>query len=1222
MANQQQQENARLQEAKKLIQDINRLRIQMNQEPLSLSDNTAVKNIQSLRNEFKQLARDIGDVDNSASNLFEQMVGIAKEFGAVNTPAKQLKSAFRGIVTEAAKLKNDELGLVDLRTRDLESIEKKLGLQYEAARVAASQFTGQEALIEKAKRAREEETKQRNHINKLKQAAIDLEAQGNDNGAIIKLKAVDHYEKKILGIQRARAKLEKGIKPEAKAALAFLKDQEGAYQGIQDKVTERKAQEREITRLTGVTGALVGGTGALMERLGMRSGIFHDAMKDSAEEMRQMAKSTAEGGKKFNKLQIAAKGFSVLAEGFGKAFNDPASAALAIVTAFFEVNKAQTEFIQLTGQSAASLGGVNTEVASMTDLLKTAAEFTKQTGLNAAAIFTPQQIGQIADATQLLGVSAEQARTLGMVMKQTGKSADDIGNAIYDNVDASVSQKVVYDDVLSASDDIVASSGGNVEALGRAASAARTLGMDLAKVNQIADGLMNFEDSIGNELEAQLLTGKNINLSKARELALNNDLEGVAKELEKNGASAAEYANMNRIQQTAMAKAMGMSRAELGKMVLTQDAMANMTAEQVAAARGVTLEQSKQMDVQAKIKKSMDRLAQAFAPILEAVVPIVDALLTIVRPIAAAIGYLLKFKAVSVALTAVFASLAAYSVFNSLASGIGTVAKYGRMVQALTVAQNANNLSSLHGNTLAKQATKLTKLQLFFGAAYNKVVAFGTMVKNKGIVATVRHTASVIQNTIAEKLATVGKKLSNLFGIAGNKITLKSTLLTLRNAAAFVLKTAATVAMIPIMLAWNAIKSLGTLIFGSNTAATVTNTTATTASTAATTLSSAANSIWNGIKNLQILAVLRSAGAWTLEKLGMVASTVATYASMAAQAAWTGIKNLQLLSMARSAAFWVAEKVRMVADTVMRWLNIGALGAQATATGALAGAQTTMAATAGPAAGGLAAMGAALGAFGVAAAPAIPIILAIGAALLMASPAIYAIGTIITGLAKVIGDVLMKALEMIPPIIGAIADGFVTIFKAVSENIGSLLLMGPALAGIGLGLIPLSIGLGLLAGAGALLGSVAPLILMGSFAIAALGLALIPVTTAFSLLADAPVQTMVDKLQGLATMAPQLLLVGAALMSIAAGLGMIAMTGIAAIPALAALSTFAIIVTPLASVIGDLFGGEGGEGEDNSMAEISAKLDTLIAVVSKGGDVILDGNKVGDALVLGSFKSS
>ena len=1266
MANQQQQENIRLQEAKKLIQDINRLRVQMNQEPLKLGDTEAVKNIQSLRNEFKQLARDIGNVDSSASNLFEQMVGIAKEFGAVNKPANQLKSAFKGIVTEAAKLKNDELGLLDLRTRDLESIEKKLGLQYEAARTAASQFKGQEALIARAETARQDEAAAIASINELKKQSVELDKQGSIDAVKQTNKKIVKQQKELVTLTGKRTSLEKGIAPEAKAALAFLKDQEGAYQGIQDTLQVRKGQEKEISRLTGVTGALVGGTGALMERLGMRSGIFHDAMRDSAAEMRAMAKSTAEGGEKFNKLQIAAKGFSTLAKGFGGALNDPASAALAIVTAFFEVNKAQTEFIQLTGQSAASLGGVNTEVASMTDLLKTAAEFTKQTGLNAATIFTPQQIGQIADATQLLGVSAEQARTLGMVMKQTGKSADDIGNAIYDNVDAGISQKVVYDDVLSASDDIVASSGGNVEALGRAASAARKLGMDIAKVNQIADGLMNFEDSIGNELEAQLLTGKNINLSKARELALNNDLEGVAKELEKNGASAAEYAGMNRIQQTAMAKAMGMSRAELGKMVLTQEAMSNMTADQIAAARGVTLEQSKQMDIQSKIKKSMDRLAQAFAPILEAIVPIVDALLMVIRPIATAIGYLLKFKAVSVALTAVFATLAAMAVYQRLQAGIlqmtaqivGLTAKQTVYNAAVAAGYSSNQILAGFAGKAARDATQLTmlqtvvlKVQLAVQKAWNFTKAIGTKILNLFTSSQARDNAVT--------------SISNYLKGTSNKITLKSTLLALKNTAAFVLKTAAQVAMIPIMLAWNAIKSLGTLIFGSNTVATVTNTIATTASTAATTLSSAANSIWNGIKNSQIavlvrsagawileklgivgsttattassaantlwngiknlgiLAVLRSAGAWTLEKLGMVASTVATYASAAAQSAWTAVKNLQLLSMARSAAFWVAEKVRMGVDTVMRWLNIGALGAQAAASSTLAGSQTAMAATAGPAAGGLAAMGAALGAFGVAAAPAIPIILAIGAALLMASPAIYAIGTIITGLATVIGDVLMKALEMIPPIISAIATGFVTIFTAVADNIGSLLLMGPALAGIGLGLIPVSIGLGLIAVAGALLGSVAPLILMGSFAIAALGLALIPVTTAFSLLADAPVQTMVDKLQGLATMAPQLLLVGAALMSISAGLGMIAMTGLAAIPALMALSTFAIVVAPLATVIGSMFeGGAEGGGEDNSMAEISAKLDTLISVVSKGGDVFLDGNKVGETLAINSYKSS
>ncbi len=481
-----------------------------------------------------------------------------------------------------------------------------------------------------------------------------------------------------------------------KEVVEYNAREDDGLKGIIEKTKERLNLERAINQNMGVAGALVGGTGALMERLGMRSGIFHQAMEDANEEMREMGKSMGKNVSFMNKLKIAAKGFSTLADGFGPALRDPTVIVGKIVSAFFDVNKAQTEFIQLTGQSAASLGGVNTEVAAMTDLLKTAAAFTKQTGLNAAAIFTPQQIGQIADATELLGISAEQGVKLGMIMKQTGKSANEIGDAIFANVDAGIANKVVYEDVLSASDDIVASSGGNVEALGRAASAARKLGMDLSKVNQIADGLLDFESSIESELEAQLLTGKNINLSKARELALNNDLEGVAKELEKNGASAAEFAKMNRIQQQALAKAMGMSREELGKMVLTKEAMADMSADEIANARGMTLEQSKQMDIQAKIQKSMDRLAQAFAPILEAVVPIVEALLTIVRPIASAIGYLLKFKAVSIALTTVLGTIAGFFAVKKIANFVGAGIKGFNAMRA-SMSGMGGGLKSLTG---------------------------------------------------------------------------------------------------------------------------------------------------------------------------------------------------------------------------------------------------------------------------------------------------------------------------------------------------------------------------------------------------------------------------------------------------------------------------------------------------------------------------------------------
>ena len=73
-------------------------------------------------------------------------------------------------------------------------------------------------------------------------------------------------------------------------------------------------------------------------------------------------------------------------------------------------------------------------------------------------------------------------------------------------------------------------------------------------------------------------------------------------------------------------------------------------------------------------------------------------------------------------------------------------------------------------------------------------------------------------------------------------------------------------------------------------------------------------------------------------------------------------------------------------------------------------------------------------------------------------------------------------------------------------------------------------------------------------------------------------------------------------------------TGILALPVLMA-------VTPL--LLGLNAAGDAGEAEgQNTMAKVEEKLDKLIAIVEKGGNVYLDGSAVGTAQVLGTFKSA
>ena len=109
------------------------------------------------------------------------------------------------------------------------------------------------------------------------------------------------------------------------------------------------------------------------------------------------------------------------------------------------------------------------------------------------------------------------------------------------------------------------------EKLAKSLAITKALGVDFQKLDSIASGLLDFESSIAAEFEAQLITGKDINLAKARQLALDNDLTGLAVELNKQLGTSTEFLGMNRIAQESYAKALGMSRDEIADMLRQQE---------------------------------------------------------------------------------------------------------------------------------------------------------------------------------------------------------------------------------------------------------------------------------------------------------------------------------------------------------------------------------------------------------------------------------------------------------------------------------------------------------------------------------------------------------------------------------------------------------------------------------------------------------------------------
>lgn len=99
----------------------------------------------------------------------------------------------------------------------------------------------------------------------------------------------------------------------------------------------------------------------------------------------------------------------------------------------------------------------------------------------------------------------------------------------------------------------------------------KVLGFDLKQLRDQASGFLDFETSISKEFEAQVLTGKDMNLTKAREAALNNDMAGLSAEITRNVGNSTAFLKLNRIQQDAVAESVNMTADGLADVMKKQE---------------------------------------------------------------------------------------------------------------------------------------------------------------------------------------------------------------------------------------------------------------------------------------------------------------------------------------------------------------------------------------------------------------------------------------------------------------------------------------------------------------------------------------------------------------------------------------------------------------------------------------------------------------------------
>jgi sulfur carrier protein ThiS len=337
-------------------------------------------------------------------------------------------------------------------------------------------------------------------------------------------------------------------------------------------------------------------------------------------------------------------------------------------------------------------------------------------------------------------LNQESTRTYVELIKQAGLSAEAAG-ALYDTTVLTkkgfketaeeqkgqvkilrattglmLNEKEIQEGIKNVSTATKLQLGGSVTAITNAVFQAKALGVELKTLESISSSLLNFQSSIEDELAAELLTGKQLNLEGARYAALIGDQAMLAEELAANFGTAADFQDMNVIQQEAMAKAVGLNRDSLAESLMKREAIAALSEfegvnekekyENAVKLYGIDgarqrlgnealADQMESVSMQERLIQAGEKFQQALIPLAETILPMIekgfqfvdDHLGAILGSLSALISLALVFKGVSMAIAAI--QIGAAFTMNPIkatlgaAAGIAAIATLGGAVGAV-----------------------------------------------------------------------------------------------------------------------------------------------------------------------------------------------------------------------------------------------------------------------------------------------------------------------------------------------------------------------------------------------------------------------------------------------------------------------------------------------------------------------------------------------------------
>ena len=666
--------------ARQLGDEVSRIKF----EELKNSSKQTTDNLRDAETSVKGLRSEWADLTTDVSQAATSFKNIVSDIKQTNTGVGETTRGFNKLASIASKVSQIQQGTLDVDQKGLKSLTSQIDAQIKQFKVTKGVLENEKKRLLGGRAVEQLSAKERKQYEQIKASLTEINGELGDSTQQHKAikDAITTEEQKLnavnkaMGLSGALAKTvadKLGVGADFGEALANTqKDLKDKLKVVNEETGEVSHRQATFNEKLGAAGKLAGGLGKSL------MGAALDPVT------------------LFTKLFSMVKGADKAAGDFAKSMNVTYTEAVA----------AQQEMATIANNSGDA--AINSE-----RLMKSTVTIGKALGSNAKV--NEADLKTFTKLTEQAGLSSEAALGLQKLSFATGKSLEDNtaeflaqAKITAQNNGVVLNEKQLLEEVANVSADIKASTGLTGKGLAEAAAQAKSLGMSLDQVNKIADSLLDFESSIQSELEAELLTGKQLNLEKARQAALDNDLATLSKELANNYGDLSDFQNMNRIQQEAIAKSVGMSREELAKSLLEAEALAGLSGEQAENAKkafdarveAVGLEQAQRemekggienlMDQQSqsdRLNQSMSKLGDIFN---ESIVPalllvgeifttIIESATYLLTPITAMMGFfkgigdaigqiLLKLGPVGKALKAIAGVAIIYAAYKAYAS--------------------------------------------------------------------------------------------------------------------------------------------------------------------------------------------------------------------------------------------------------------------------------------------------------------------------------------------------------------------------------------------------------------------------------------------------------------------------------------------------------------------------------------------------------------------------